>query len=67
MLTNEQIFGRWWPKGQKRTIRVTGPALPEQPDGQPVFVLSAITGEERLSTVCQYDLTLTTALDMPEE
>jgi type VI secretion system secreted protein VgrG len=63
----EQIYGAWWPQPLKRTITVTGPALPTQEDGEPVFILSAIRGEERLSTVCQYDLILTTSLDVPAD
>ncbi|WP_042298632.1 contractile injection system protein, VgrG/Pvc8 family, partial [Paraburkholderia bannensis] len=65
-MNSDDIYRARWPKALKRTLTVTGPAVPEQADGEPVFVLSAIKGEERLSTVCQYDLILTTSLGVPE-
>ncbi|MBN3814388.1 type VI secretion system tip protein TssI/VgrG, partial [Paraburkholderia sp. Ac-20347] len=67
MLSNEEVYGAWWPRDQIRTIRVSGPALPEQDNGEPALLLSAFAGEERLSTVCQYELMLTTALGMTEQ
>ncbi|BCF91893.1 type VI secretion system Vgr family protein [Paraburkholderia largidicola] len=50
-----------------RTLSVSGPALPQFPDGSPVLQLAALRGEEKLSSLYGYDLFLTTPLDMPEE
>jgi type VI secretion system secreted protein VgrG len=36
------------------------------PDGKPALLLNAIQGEESLSTVFTYDISLTTPLDMPD-
>ncbi|MBP0594755.1 type VI secretion system tip protein VgrG [Paraburkholderia sp. LEh10] len=49
-----------------RTLTVSGPALPTLPDGQVALQLSAIRGEETLSSLYGYELFLTTPLDMPE-
>lgn len=51
---------------RRRTVTVTGPALPQFDTGAPVFILSALKGSEALSTVSRYDITLTTSLDVPE-
>jgi type VI secretion system secreted protein VgrG len=50
-----------------RTLSVSGPALPQFPDGSPALQLAALRGEEKLSSLYGYDLFLTTPLDMPEE
>ncbi|SIT49892.1 Rhs element Vgr protein [Paraburkholderia piptadeniae] len=51
---------------QRRTLTISGPALPLLPDGAPALLLSAIRGEESLSTVYGYELFLTTPLGMPD-
>ncbi|MBN3809763.1 type VI secretion system tip protein TssI/VgrG, partial [Paraburkholderia sp. Ac-20347] len=51
--------------GLKRTLTASCPAFPTLYDGEPALLPSALHGEERLSTVCAYTLSLTTALEMP--
>lgn len=46
-----------------RTFSVSGPALPETETGIPLLYLSAINGSEKLSTLYQYELWLTTPAD----
>ncbi|CAD6514342.1 type VI secretion system Vgr family protein [Paraburkholderia sabiae] len=52
---------------RSRTLTISGPALPQLPDGTPTLLLNAIRGEESLSTVFGYELFLTTALDMADD
>jgi type VI secretion system secreted protein VgrG len=46
-----------------RTLTVSGAALPTLPDGEPALQLRAIAGEEALSTIYEYELSLVTPVD----
>ncbi|MDR5884068.1 type VI secretion system tip protein TssI/VgrG [Caballeronia sp. LZ032] len=53
-------------QGLSRTLTVSGPALPILPAGEPALLLSAIDGEECLSTLYRYEILLSTPLGMSE-
>ncbi|WP_454871484.1 type VI secretion system Vgr family protein [Paraburkholderia xenovorans] len=47
----------------RRTLTVSGATLPTLPDGEPALQLRAIAGEETLSTIYEYELSLVTPVD----
>ncbi|ABE34678.1 Rhs element Vgr family protein [Paraburkholderia xenovorans LB400] len=47
----------------RRTLTVSGAMLPTLPDGEPALQLRAIAGEETLSTIYEYELSLVTPVD----
>ncbi|REE23497.1 type VI secretion system secreted protein VgrG [Paraburkholderia sp. BL27I4N3] len=48
----------------RRTITVSGAALPESPSGEPALVLRSIRGEEALSEIYTYTLDMVTPQDL---
>ncbi|ABE29955.1 Rhs element Vgr family protein [Paraburkholderia xenovorans LB400] len=47
----------------RRTLTVSGATLPTLPDGEPALQLRTIAGEETLSTIYEYELSLVTPVD----
>ena len=64
----KQIFGRYAaPFEQRRTVTVSGPAMPKLPDGTPALVLRSMTGIEELSRPFRYELILVSRPDLMSE